>query len=89
VRPRPDLKRAAPGRGLFVVRAEFIAADGTHFEGFVSPHDEPHVGYTQPTIATDRGQVTFWFGLFPPPPGVIEDTYSAFRVRWARTQRAE
>jgi hypothetical protein len=75
VRPRPDLERADPGEGMFVVRAEFVTADGTRFDGFASPHEEDHVGYTQPTIVTGAGQVNFWFGLFPPGPGVVEAAY--------------
>ena len=75
VGPRPDLERAEPEEGLFIVRAEFVAVDGTRFDGFVSPHEEPHVGRTQPTIVTDHGQVNFWFGLFLPTQGVIEGAY--------------
>jgi hypothetical protein len=75
VRPRPDLKRAEPHEGLFVVAAEFVTADGTRFDGFASPHEEAHVGYTQPTIVTDQGQVNFWFGLFPPKPAAIARAY--------------
>jgi hypothetical protein len=75
VRPRPDLQRADPGEGMFVIRAEFVAADGTRFDGFVSPHEEASVTHTQPTIVTNAGQVNFWFGLFPPGPGAVEGAY--------------
>jgi hypothetical protein len=76
MRPRPDLQRADPEDGLFIVRAEFVAADGTRFDGFVSVQHEPHVGHVQPTIVTDRGQVRFWFGLIPPRSGVLATAYS-------------
>jgi zinc-ribbon domain len=75
VRPRPDLDRADPTHAILIVRAEFVAADGTRFDGFVSPHDEPRVDYTQPTVVTDAGQVRFWFGLIPPRPDVLEVAY--------------
>jgi len=75
VRPRPDLRRADPGEGMFVIRAEFVTADGTRFDGFVSPHEEASVAYTQPTIVTNAGQVNFWFGLIAPGPGGVEGAY--------------
>jgi hypothetical protein len=76
LRPRPDLSRADPDEGLFVVRAELVAADGTRFAGFVSPQHASHVGYVQPTIVTDRGQVRFWFGLVAPRRSVVEAAYN-------------
>src|SRR4029450_4048260 len=62
VKPRPHLTRADPAWGIFVVRAEFVAADGTRFHGYVSPHEDTRLSYTQPTIVTADGQVRFWFG---------------------------
>ena len=75
LRPRPDLTRADPAVGIFVVRAEFVAADGTRFDGYLSPHEDPHPSYTQPTIVTADGQVRFWFGGVPPRPGRLESSY--------------
>jgi hypothetical protein len=66
VRPRPEVKFVDPAEGLFIVRAEFAAADGTRFDGFVSPHEERHVAHTQPTIVTNKAHVPFWFGIVPP-----------------------
>ena len=81
VRPRPELKHADPGEGLFVVRAEFVSADGTHFEGYVSPQPvsaqpELRPGWIQPTIVTNAGQVGFWLGAFPPEAGDVETAYA-------------
>lgn len=79
VKPRPDLSRADPAEGMFVVRAEFVSADGTRFDGYVSPDDDGDVSYTQPTIVTADGQVRFWFGGVPPRPGKLEFNY---RILW-------
>jgi hypothetical protein len=75
VKPRPDLTRADPAVGIFVVRAEFVAADGTRFDGYVSPHEDAHAFYTQPTIVTADGQVPFWFGGVAPRPARLESSY--------------
>jgi hypothetical protein len=75
VKPRPDLDRADPARGMFIVRTEFVAADGTRFDGYASPQEDAHLGYTQPTIATAEGQVQFWFGGVPPRPGKLDASY--------------
>lgn len=75
IRPRPDLARVDPRAGMFVVRAEFVAADGTAFEGFVSPDEQRHVAYVQPTIVADERHVRFWFGIVAPAPAVLEASY--------------
>lgn len=75
VRPRPDLEIADPSEGILVVRAELVAADGTRFDGYLSPHSEPHVGYLQPTIVTDEGQVGFWSGMRVPARDELDGRY--------------
>jgi hypothetical protein len=75
VRPRPDLHRADPAEGMFVVRAELVAADGTQFDGYVSPDEDPDISFTQPTIVTAEGQVRFWFGGVPPTRDELETAY--------------
>jgi hypothetical protein len=77
VRPRPEVEFADPGEGLFIVRAEFAAADGTRFHGFVSPHEERHVAGAQPTIVMDKAHVPFWFGIVPPTPARLDASYRA------------
>jgi hypothetical protein len=75
VKPRPELEIADPAEGIFIVRAEFTAADGTRFDGFVSPHEENHIGYLQPTILTEEGRVPFWFGVVPPGTPELDASY--------------
>jgi hypothetical protein len=75
VKARPDLTAADPGEGMFIARAEFIAHDGTRYDGYVSPSDEQAFGSIQPTIVTDGAQVNFWYGAFPPKPGALEADY--------------
>jgi hypothetical protein len=77
VRPRPEVDRVDPRDGVFVVLAEFRAADGTRFDGFVSPHEEQTVGYVQPTIVADETHVRFWFGIVAPKPHVLAAGYRA------------
>jgi hypothetical protein len=75
VKPRPDLEIADPSEGMLITRSEFIARDGTRYEGYVSPSDEEAFSLVQPTIVTDQGQVNFWYGAFPPKPGALEADY--------------
>jgi hypothetical protein len=75
VRPRPDLDRADPADGMFVVRAELFSADGTRFDGYVSPDEDTDISFTQPTIVTAEGQVRFWFGGVPPTRDELETAY--------------
>jgi hypothetical protein len=75
VRPRPDLDVAYPSEGILVVRAELVAADGTRFDGYLSPHADPHVGFVQPTIVTDEGQIGFWSGMRVPARDELHDRY--------------
>jgi hypothetical protein len=73
VKPRPDLEEADSGEAMFIVRAEFVAHDGTRNDGYVYPGFDFDLSYMQPTIVTDKGQVNFWYGGFPPKPGAIEN----------------
>ena len=75
VKPRPDLETVDPEEGLFIVRAELVAGDGTRFDGYVTAAEEDHVGSIQPTIVTDRGQVNFWYGGFAPTRAELEREY--------------
>jgi hypothetical protein len=75
VRPRRDLGRADPAEGMFIVRTEFVAADGTRYDGYSAPDEDGELSYTQPTIVTAEGQVRFWFGGVPPRPDELEASY--------------
>ena len=77
VRPRQEVKFVEPAEGLFIVRAEFAAADGTRFDGFVSPHEERHVAHAHPTIVTDKAHVPFWSGIVRPTQAHLDASYSA------------
>jgi hypothetical protein len=77
VKPRPDLRQVDPEEGIFIVRARFVAHDGTEYDGVLTPPDEPALGLRgiQPTIVTAEGHVSFWFGIVPPKPGVLTAAY--------------
>jgi hypothetical protein len=78
IRPRPDLASGVdPDEGLFVVRAAFKAADGSRFEGFVTPDSDGDLGLIQPSVVTNDGHVQFWFGIVEPEPQEIEKSYKA------------
>ena len=59
VRPVPQQEVAYDGD---VGRTTFVASDGTHFLGYVTPDAGRDPGWLQPTIVTEGGQVNFWFG---------------------------
>jgi hypothetical protein len=75
VKPRPDLRRADPDGGIFVVRSRFVARDGTRFDGFVTASGDADLGSVQPTVITPAGHVYFWFGIREPSARTIEDSY--------------
>lgn len=81
VKPRPDLDAGVdPDEGLFVVRAEFTAADGSIFDGFVTPDLNGDLGGIQPSVVTSEGHVSFWFGMVEPELQAIERSYSMLGV---------
>lgn len=75
VKPRPDRTVADPAEGMLIARAEFVARDGSRYQGYVSPSEEEGFGFVQPTMVTDAGQVSFWYGAFPPTPSALEADY--------------
>lgn len=76
VKPRPDLAEANPGEGMFIVRAEFVTRDGSRFDGYVYPQLDFSLGFLQPTIVTEEGQVNFWYGSVVPSSEQLEKTYA-------------
>jgi hypothetical protein len=74
---RPNLREVDPADGLFVVRAELLAADGTRFDGYLSPHAEPDLAFLQPTVVTPERQVGFWFGVRAPTAEALAEAYGA------------
>lgn len=68
---------------MCVAATRFSLADGTVMHGFLSPGapEDTHLGSLQPTIMTDRGQISFWFGIVQPTQEIIADAYSAIGKR--------
>ena len=76
MKPRADLERADPDDGLFVNQAELASADGTRYDGYVSPQHEARIDWIQPTVVTPSGQVGFWLGAFRPRPDRLGEAYA-------------
>jgi hypothetical protein len=82
VKPRPDLDDGVDSdEGIFVVRAEFKAADGSTFDGFVTPEPDGDLGATQPSIVTSEGHVSFWFGGVEPEQRAIKKSYATLGAK--------
>jgi hypothetical protein len=77
VKPRPDLGQVDPADGNFVVRARFVARDGTEYHGLLAPHKSLYGGLSghQPAIVTPQGHVRFWFGIVPPKSRAMREAY--------------
>jgi len=75
VKPRPDLDEADPSEGMFIVRAEFIARDGSRFDGYISPQLDSTFS-VQPTLVTEGGQVNLWCGSVVPEPEQLDKDYA-------------
>ncbi|NMO14555.1 hypothetical protein HPC49_02245 [Pyxidicoccus fallax] len=77
VRPRPDLSAPLPRHGLLVVKARFLAKDGSEFIGHCTPGPENEPGALQPAIACGPKQVGFWFGMAQPTRKELASHYKA------------
>lgn len=78
VRPYQSTPPIDPGDGLMAVRARFTLADGAKMEGYLQPQppqQESSLGYIQPIIITDQGQVRFWYGMSVLGPDEISESY--------------
>lgn len=60
-----------PSLAMFLVKSKFTLADGTVYEGFITPQDpdwkgtEPDIGTIQPNIFTHDGKaIDFWFSCY-------------------------
>jgi len=78
VRPWLQPQPIDPSDGMFVVRAEFVLADGTPMPGYLTPpvQGDDTLGTLQPVITTPLGQVWFWCGLIAPQPDYFELAYN-------------
>jgi hypothetical protein len=56
------------GHGGLIVRAAFVLADGSRLCGYLSPKPETlrTLGYLQPVMICDKGQVNVWNGIRQP-----------------------
>jgi hypothetical protein len=61
---------ADPSETMFLVKAKLTLADGSEYDGFITPQqesDEPDLGTIQPYLLTESGElISFWFGMFQP-----------------------
>jgi hypothetical protein len=83
VRPVDQLVSLDSQEVMCVAATRFALADGTVMHGFLSPGalQDTHLGRLQPTIITDRGQISFWFGIVQPTQEIMADAYSAMGRR--------
>jgi len=75
-RPYEFTEPLNPHDGMFVVWADFSLVDGSKMQGYLSPALENELGYIQPIIITNKGQVGFWSGTMQPSQDVITSKYS-------------
>ena len=79
VRPKPGVTEISDFTGQLVVRAEFIAADGTAFIGAITPNKTMDLGYIHPVIIAQDKQIMFWHGAMKPKPSDLEASYKILR----------
>jgi len=76
VRPRLDITEANPAEGIFVVKAELTANDGTSYCGYCyAEEQDSSLGAIQPHIIAEGGQVSFWCGIIEPKEDAIRKDY--------------
>ena len=74
----PPLELGGP---MVVVKADFTLADGTKMAGYLCPpmatdrSDVSDLGYIQPHIITEKGQIYFWHGVIEPQKTNIAGSY--------------
>ena len=63
---------------MFVVRAVFTLADGSRFQGYLTPPrgGDGSLGALQPIIVTERGQVRLWCGTTAPGVKRLAQSYA-------------
>lgn len=70
---------ADPSETMFLVKAKLTLADGSEYDGFITPQQEsgePDLGTIQPHLFTNSGEfVGFWFGMFQPSQKDINGIY--------------
>jgi len=83
VRPYKRSGKLNPDKGMFVVKAQFIIANGKKYTGYVTPplHGNSSMGTIQPIIVLPNGQVSFWNGMFVPSKDNILKKYNMLGVQ--------
>lgn len=78
VRPYEPRGPLDPGKGMFIVRARLIFADGTRVRGYLTPpvQGDSDLGTLQPAVVVPGGQVSFWCGTLAPEPTQIAASYT-------------
>jgi hypothetical protein len=77
VRPFQFIPPLKPSDGLFVILSDFILADGTRMQGYLTPpaQETNDVRMSQPIIMTEHGQVALWYGILKPSAETISENY--------------
>ena len=75
VRPYSGPIPVGPDYGGAIVSAHFNLADGTGLRGYLTPsyREMTGLGFIQPAIICDSGQIHFWFGVLRPPKEEIDN----------------
>jgi|CXWL01.1.fsa_nt_gi hypothetical protein len=80
---RPWLSKlpVSPAETSFLVAADFVLADGTMLQGFITPQNAQEaadLGALQPYIFASNGSlISFWYGMFPISKKEKARTYGA------------
>jgi len=79
-RPWKGLLPVSPENGVFLLITNFLLADGTVLQGFISPKKQGNsnnlIQSTQPQILhSTEQQIAFWFGCLVPPDDYINQIY--------------
>jgi hypothetical protein len=83
VRPYRRSGKLNPDKGMFVVKAEFVASNGKKYTGYVTPpvQGDSFIGTIQPIIVLPDGQVGFWNGIFALSEDKILKNYKMLGVQ--------
>jgi hypothetical protein len=83
VRPYRRSGKLNPDKGMFVVKAKFIASNGKKYAGYLTPPAQGNssIGTIQPIIILPDGQVSFWKGMFAPSKDKILESYKMLGVK--------
>jgi len=79
-RPWNGILPVDPGETMFLVKAELILADGTEYDGFITPQPDgkPDLDALQPHLFTKRGgMISFWLGMWEPSRKEINRLYKS------------